>query len=196
MVQTSDWNSYASRLSALDNRWWRRWIDVQAPYRAHLRGLHMGFTLDVGAGVGRNLAHLGGNGVGVEISAQAVRAMRERGLRAFEPKAFLASEFAKPGLFDSLLIAHVLEHMPRPEAIRLVAENMKYVKRGGRIVLITPQEAGQRSDPTHVAFLDAKASSEILRTLGINVERTYSFPFPRYLGRIFKHNETVVIGRV
>ena len=67
---------------------------------------------------------------------------------------------------------------------------------GGRVVLITPQERGQRSDPTHVRLMDAPALAELADKCGLVVERISSFPLPRHFGRWFIYNETVTIARV
>ncbi len=56
--------------------------------------------------------------------------------------------------YDSLLIAHVLEHMTPAEASDLLAAYLPYLRSEGRVVIIVPQEAGFRSDATHVTFLD------------------------------------------
>jgi SAM-dependent methyltransferase len=175
--------------------WWKRWIDVQAPYRWNLRRLQLGFTLDLGCGTGRNLAHLGGNGVGVDHNAHSVAAARARGLEAFTSDEFRSSSHATPGRFDALLVAHVLEHMPLVEATALVGEHLPYVRAGGRVVLITPQEAGFASDATHVAFTGFAELERVLAAHGLALERRYSFPFPRFAGRVFRHNEFVVVGR-
>ena len=58
-----------------------------------------------------------------------------------------------------------------------------------------PQEAGFRSDPTHVDFLDLDEIDVIEAANGLIRERAYSFPFPRRVGRKFKYNETVVLSR-
>ena len=188
-------SGYTERLDALEGARWKRWLDVQAPYRWNLRRLELGFTLDVGCGIGRNLLHLG-HGVGIDHNADSVALARRRGCTAFDPAGFRASEFAAPGRFDSLLLAHVVEHMSETDAAALVAEHLPFVRAGGRVVLIAPQEAGFRSDPTHVEFMDGARLRAILEANGVAFERGYSFPFPRFVGRVFPHNESVAVGRV
>lgn len=188
--------AYAERLHELERAGWKRWLDVQAPYRWNLRRLGLGYTLDLGCGIGRNLVHLDRFGVGVDHSPHAVEIARQRGCAAFTPEAFQRSEAAVPGSFDALLAAHVLEHMHRAQAAALVREYLGFVRPGGRVVLITPQEAGYRSDPTHVEPLDFAALVTILAELGVELVRSYSFPFPRLAGRWFVHNEFVVVGRL
>jgi SAM-dependent methyltransferase len=189
-------SDYAERLETLSGAGWKRWLDVQAPYRWNVRRLALGYTLDVGCGIGRNLVHLGCNGVGIDHNARAVAVARERGCTAFTPEEFAASEYARDGRFDALLCAHVVEHMRFEEAVSLLGEHLRFVRRGGRVALLAPQEAGFRSDPTHVEFMDLARLRQLLDAHGLVCERAYSFPFPRFVGRVFPHNEFVVVGRL
>src|SRR6267143_114753 len=170
--------SYAERRFSSESAWWKRLLDVQRPYRAHLRRLRLGLTLEVGCGVGRNLEHLRGNSVGVDHNRRAVEIARGRGLTAFTTGELRASAWATPGCFDSLLFSHVLEHM-----------------NSARAVVLTPQEAGFRSDPTHEEFMDFEKVEAVLRSAGLEVEARYSFPLPRFTGGVFKYNEFVTLAR-
>jgi SAM-dependent methyltransferase len=188
--------SYAERLLTLETVWWKRLLDVQRPYRMHLRRLRLGFVLDVGCGVGRNLVNLGADtGVGVDHNTQAVSVARTRGVEAYTVEEFLRSPRARDAAYDSLLLSHVAEHMSRAEAVALLGDYRRYIRPGGRVVVITPQEVGFRSDPTHVQFVDHAVGAAILREAGLELASQYSFPFPRAVGRAFKYNEFVTIGR-
>ncbi len=190
---TSD-SSYAQRLVDLEQKPWRRLLDVQAPYRWNIRRLQLGMVLDVGCGLGRNLGHLDGHGVGIDHNVAAVAVARERGLQAFTPDEFAASTYAKPAAFDSLLLAHVVEHLPYPEAMTLLVQYLPYVAPGGTVVIICPQTAGFRSDPTHVTHFDAAKLRELAVEAGLRVGSVRSFPFPRSVGRIFPYNESVLVA--
>jgi SAM-dependent methyltransferase len=189
--------SYAKRLESLESAWWKRALDVQRPYRWNLRRLRLGFVLDVGCGLGRNLVNLGGRdaGVGVDHNAEAVAMARNRGLVAFLPDEFRASDYAVSGRFDAVLLAHVAEHMSFGEAQELVRSYLPYLCSPGSLVLITPQTAGFRSDPTHVEYVDLDDLARLARSLDFAPTRAYSFPFPRAAGRLFKHNEFVLVAR-
>lgn len=186
-------DAYAQRLQHLGSKRWKRWLDVQAPYRWNLRRLQLGFTLDVGCGLGRNLAHLGGHGVGIDHNEACVEAVREQGFTAYLPAEFDRSVDARADRFDSLLVAHVLEHLSDEEATDLVGKYLPFVKPSGRVVVITPQEAGQRSDPTHVRFVDFDATRRLMSGFGWRVAVERSYPFPRSVGRVFRYNEFVVV---
>jgi SAM-dependent methyltransferase len=188
--------SYTERLTRLESVWWKRLLDVQAPYRWNLRRLSLGMTLDVGCGLGRNLVNLGGHGVGVDHNEASVRAARDRGLVAMTPEQFRGSDYAVAGRFDSLLLAHVAEHLSEEQGVALLNEYIGYVRPGGRVVVICPQERGYTKDASHVRFLDVAAMSALCEKVGASVERAYSFPFPRPAGRVFPYNEFVVIARV
>lgn len=188
-------DDYAQRLLGLEQARWKRILDVQAPYRWHVRRLRLGRTLDVGCGLGRNLAHLGGNGVGVDHNATSVAIARRRGLEAYTVDGFAASPHARPAAFDSLLFAHVVEHMSEPDAHALLTTYLPHVRDGGRVVVITPQERGYASDPTHVRFCGHAEVRSLCESVGLRVDRQYSFPFPRVVGRVFAYNEFVTIAR-
>ncbi len=193
--QGTDAPDYAERLQTLEQARWKQWLDVQAPYRWNIRRLALGRTLDVGCGLGRNLTHLGGTGVGVDHNAAAVEVARSRGLEAFTVDEFLAGPHARPDAFDSLLAAHVVEHMTEPDALALLRSYLPFVRPGGKVVLITPQERGYATDATHVRFCGFAEVAGLCAAAGLTVVRQYSFPFPRLLGRVFPYNEFVTLAR-
>ena len=183
---------YAARLVRRESTRWKRIFNVQAPFRWNLRRLELGRTLDIGCGIGRNLVAL--DGVGVDHNSSSVAVARRRGLVAFTPEEFLASEHARPGGFDAMLLAHVVEHMTMAEAVALVAQYLPYLRPGGKVALIAPQEKGFGSDDTHVEFMDERALRDILESNGLRVAREASFPLVRSAGRWLRYNEFVAVG--
>ena len=187
---------YAQRLVRLQSAPWKRLLRVQAVFRWNLRRLKPGFTLEIGCGIGRNLEHLRGESVGVDTNEHCVQAARARGLIAFTPAEFRrAPDYNQPSRFETILLAHVAEHMTEDQAVALLNEYLELLRPGGRLVLIAPQEAGFRSDPTHVQLMDFTRLKRISTRLGLTPERAFSFPFPRWAGRWFTYNEFVVVSR-
>ncbi|MGD0166182.1 MAG: class I SAM-dependent methyltransferase [Gaiellaceae bacterium] len=195
MVDVND-REYTERLIRLQRARWKRLLHVQAPYRWNLRRLRLGFTLDVGCGIGRNLAHLDGNAVGLDTNVYSVTEARNRGFRAYTPVEFAASEWNRHGVFDALLLAHVAEHMRRDQVVELLSQYIPTVHSGGRVVLITPQEVCFSRDSTHVEFMDLARLRGIADELGLLRERDSSFPLPRSFGRVFVYNEFVSVSRM
>lgn len=187
---------YADRLSALSLQRWKTALDVQRPYRWNLRRLNLGRVLDVGCGIGRNLTHLGGNGVGVDHNAASIAQCTKLGLKAYTSAEFQQTAYAKPAMFDSMLLAHVLEHVDESVADEIIAEYLPFVRPGGSVVFITPQERGFPTDPTHIRFVDFAAMKNHAERAGLSVQRAYSFPFPRPAGKVFTYNEFVQVARV
>ena len=187
---------YADRLNRLQGKWWKKLLHVQAPWRAHMRHLHLGRTLDVGCGNGRNLHYLDPASVGVDHNAFSVSAAVASGVEAYTVEKFFAdTTLSAPHTFDSMLVAHVIEHLTPAEAHAVVGSYLRSIKPGGRVVLITPQERGYSSDTTHVTFTDFEALDRLVAHLGLAEEKHYSFPFPRIAGRSFTYNEFVVVAR-
>jgi len=189
--------AYTERLEN-ENTWWKRLLDVQRPYRANLHKLDLGYVLDIGCGIGRNLKNLqilGVRALGIDHNEHSVKEAIHRGFDALDASEFEAQYNNKRDIFDSFLFSHVLEHMTSSQAASLIHDYLPLLKPNGKIVMITPQERGFASDPTHVEFMDFLALNKILEKCGLKSELAYSFPFPRFVGRIFKYNEFVVSGR-
>ncbi len=186
---------YADRLRRLETARWKRVLDVQAPYRWNLRRLELGRTLDVGCGIGRNLAHLV-EGVGVDHNPTSVALARERGLEAYTTEEFADSDAAEAASYDAILAAHLVEHLPEEEAREVLGSYLKYLRPGGHVVIITPQEKGYTTDETHVRFCGFAEVGDLVDSLGMSVVKQYSFPFPRFVGTVFAYNEFVVVARL
>jgi 2-polyprenyl-3-methyl-5-hydroxy-6-metoxy-1,4-benzoquinol methylase len=187
---------YTQRLQRLGGARWKQLLDVQAPYRWNLRRLALGRTLDVGCGLGRNLANLGSDAVGVDHNPTSVAHARASGLEAYTIEEFFDSPHARPGAFDSLLAAHLLEHLPAEQCHEVISSYLPFVRRGGTLVFITPQERGYASDASHVRFVGFPEGAQACQDLGLTVARQYSFPFPRALGKVFTYNEFVTVAHL
>jgi len=185
---------YYEYLSSPKNSKWRKWLNPQIPYAWNLTSLKLGFVLDIGCGVGRNLINLKGQGVGVEINPLCVEEARKRKLQAFIPEDFFASGFFIPDRFDSILVSHVVEHMNFQDAQNLISPYLPCLKSKGRLVLITPQERGFKKDQTHVEYFGFEKLKDLEKSLGLYSLAQYSFPFPRYFGSFFPYNEFVSIS--
>jgi SAM-dependent methyltransferase len=172
---------------------WKRIANVQLPYRALLRRMAKGNTLEVGCGLGRNLEHLRGRSVGVDTNRVSVEIARSRGLPAYTADEFatLRHEFEP---FDTLLASHLLEHLGVEVAVATLGEYLPALNESARVVLITPQEAGYRPDPTHVAFIGFSELTEVATRLGFTPHWQRSFPLPRVVGRVFRYNEFVLVA--
>ena len=186
---------YAERLNELQNKRWKKVLNVQLPWKMHMRRLDLGRVLDVGCGNGRNLQYVEAGSVGVDHNASLVASARGSGVLAYTVDEFFADPaLAAPESFDSILLAHVIEHLQPDEAREVIRSYLPFLRPGGRLVWITPQERGYASDYTHVVFADHEVLSVLATDLGLSIVKTYSFPFPRALGKLFIYNEFVMIA--
>lgn len=186
--------SYTNRLTHLESVWWKKLLPVQLPYRMLLKSLNLGQVLEIGCGIGRNLRHLHPNIVGIDHNEASVSVALSQGLFAYTQTDFQNSSHAK-SQYDTLLFSHILEHMTEDEATRLLQDYLPHLSDRGRVLIICPQEAGYASDSTHVTFINFESITRILENCGLKVVTLRSFPFPRFIGKIFKYNEFVGIGR-
>jgi SAM-dependent methyltransferase len=186
---TTDSSGYTARLLTSEGTWWKRLIPVQAPYQWNLRRRRWGPTLDVGCGLGRNLRSLPQGSVGVDHNEASVEIARRRGHTAFTVEEFLSGGLSAPESFDGLLVAHVLEHMPRRAASDLLRTYLEFLRPGGSVLLICPQERGFASDATHETFFTGDDLVQLAAEVGLRVQGCTSFPLPRWAGRHFPYNE-------
>lgn len=193
-MEDTSGQEYTDRLAVLADARWKQVLSVQAPYRWNIRRLQPGHTLDVGCGIGRNLAHLD-DAVGVDHNPTSIEVARERGLRAWTSEEWPTSPDAVEGSYDTILMAHLLEHLDTETADAVIRSYLPYLRPDGRLIMICPQERGYATDPTHVRFLDLTALRATARRLGFVPERSFSFPFARVVGKVFPYNEFVVVAR-
>lgn len=186
--------SYTRRLQARQQARWKRLLRVQAPYQWNLRRQRLGRTLEIGCGIGRNLATLGPGAVGVDHNRASVAVARAAGLEALDAAGWAASPLRRADAFDGILVAHVLEHMDEAAAAAMLEHYLPCLRPGGRVFMICPQERGYASDPTHVRFTDGAALAALARRVGLEPGRWFSFPFPRRLGRLFVYNEFCLLA--
>jgi 2-polyprenyl-3-methyl-5-hydroxy-6-metoxy-1,4-benzoquinol methylase len=118
-----------------------------------------------------------------------------RGFSAFGVDEFAGSDDAANRDFDCLLVSHVLEHMPRAQALELLDTYLGYLAPGARVVLICPQRRGYDSDATHCSYLDLDALSAVAEAVGLEPVARHSFPFPLVAGRLFTYNEFILVAR-
>lgn len=185
---------YADRLMTKETAAWKRVLNVQAPYRWNLRRHDLGRTLDVGCGIGRNLASLSADSWGVDHNETSIKMARERGFSALTVSEWETSPERVPESFDSLLVAHVIEHMPPAQGEQVMRDYLPYLKPGGKVLFICPQERGYASDPTHVRWTTGEDLMELCRALDLEPDRWRSFPLPRFTGKLFTYNEFNVVG--
>ena len=190
-MNTKD-SAYADYL--IQNQGTLRSLVFQLPYRKHLKSKKLGRTLDVGCGAGRNLRALHVGSLGIDHNEWVVKACVEQGFEALTTAAFMQKRTIFENSFDSILLSHVAEHMTILALTQLLRDYQAFLKPGGNIMMICPQEAGYASDGTHIQFMDFETMEACLRATGYQLKKSYSFPFPRFTGKFFKHNEFIVLG--
>lgn len=193
-MRDTDGSDYAERLQRKQNVRWKQVLKVQAPYRWNLRRHDLGCTLDVGCGIGRNLACLPAGSVGVDHNPTSIDIARTEGCVAYTTAEWETAPEREPEHFDALLVSHVIEHMSPGLGFEVVASYLPWVRPGGKVLFICPQERGYASDPTHVRWTTGRDLERLARGLGLEPRRSTSFPLPRFAGKAFTYNEFIVLA--
>ena len=139
-------------------------------------------------------------GHGVSVSTRTrprLRCARENGHEAYTPE-----EFAAAVLPAGFAVRHAAV-LARARASRR-ADRSRFASRGIHavpsrrctVVIITPQERGQRSDATHVRFMDDAALTALADKCGLVDRQDVVVPAAALFGRWFIYNETVTVARV
>lgn len=162
------------------NVWWRFLLPWEVPFKYMARKICKGRVLDVGCGPGRYLSFLA-DAIGIDHNPEMVNFARSRGFMAYTSDEFAGEKNFTQGSFDTILFAHVIEHMSFSEACNLISAYRSYLKPNGRIVLVVPQGRAYRNDHTHVCYFDDQAINKLAEKLQLHLTRTLHHPFPRQL---------------
>ncbi len=181
---------YARRLQTKQQVWWKKALNVQAPYRWNLRRQRLGRTLDVGCGIGRNLETLDPGSVGVDHNEHSVAVAREAGVSALTVAEWEQSPLRVPESFDGILLAHVIEHMTEADGLALLRDYLPYLRPGGKVFFVCPQERGYASDADARAVHDRRGPGGPRPRGGAATATVVQLPVPA-LGR-----EAVPLQRV
>jgi 2-polyprenyl-3-methyl-5-hydroxy-6-metoxy-1,4-benzoquinol methylase len=188
--------SYSLRLQKFEKSW-KRILRVHYPYMKSIQKQKLGKSLDIGCGIGRVLTWLPEGSVGIDHNETSVNFCKAKGLTAFTVQEFHEAanrEEIEYGSFESLVMTHLLEHLEIDQQISIFEEYLPYLRPGGKILIVTPQEMGFASDPTHITFTDFTTTKKLLEVFGIKITSQQSFPLPRFFGRFFKYNEFHTLG--
>jgi SAM-dependent methyltransferase len=185
---------YTERLIKKQDSGLKKLIKTFDPYKHHIRKVIEGKTLEVGCGIGRVIGFSPEQIVGVDHNAHSIETCQNKGFQAFRVEEFQTTFGAQN--FQTLIMSHLLEHMSIQESVDLINFYKPYLVNQAKVIAITPQEVGYRSDHTHAEFVDFSKLREIFQKSGVELQTEYSFPFPRFMGKIFIYNEFVAIGRL
>jgi SAM-dependent methyltransferase len=172
---------------------------VRQFFLRHAASFCRGRVLDFGCGVGELLRRLPAGSRGLEVNPFTVRHCQENGLdvELYDPAAdkYRLAQ-ARHGEFQTLVVSHVLEHLPDPQRVLRALLATCRERAIGRLVMIVPGAAGFASDPTHKTFITAA----YLRTHGFfdepHAKLTHIGYFPincRRLGDYLRHHEMTAV---
>lgn len=177
------------------------------PLRRFIKGFYLrnilrevcGPAIDFGCGAGQLLERLPLGSTGLEVNQYLIEELRSSGFTVCQARGemqdFELTGFATSS-FRTLVIAHVLEHLPDPVAalhVLLAACLRLGIK---RVIVIVPGAKGYASDRTHKTFIDrAYLENRMPQNSEGFVRSSISyFPGPwRWVGRHFVFHEMKVI---
>lgn len=158
-----------------------------------------GKTIDFGCGAGQLLRRLPAGSVGLEVNPHLIEVLRADGLEVRPARGEL-SDFDlagfEAGRFRTLVISHVLEHLPDPAAA--LARLLAACRRIGieRVVAVVPTAKGFASDRTHKTFVDRRyvETRTASRIEGFMRVRLEYFPGPwAWIGRYYVFHEMKLV---
>lgn len=170
-----------------DARWRELGAVGKADHVERLLGSRPGRLVEIGCGDGALLAELGRRGAagalrGFDISEEAVRAARGRGLTGVEPFDGRRLPVADDA-FDVAVLSHVIEHVEDPVALLREA-----ARTAPTVVVEVPLErslsggrASRRSLSAsigHVRALDRAAARRLVEDAGLRVTAELTDPLP------------------
>lgn len=172
---------------------------VKAFYLRNMLRELQGPTVDFGCGAGQLLSRLPAGSVGLEVNPHLVAELEAQGLTVIQARGDIA-DFDLPdlpaGCFKSLVIAHVLEHLPDPSLA--FGRLLDACRRLGidRVLVVVPGARGFSSDGTHKTFVDREYVVDCFDADRHGFRRVVMRYFPidwAPLGRILVFHEMLVL---
>ncbi|MEW6295846.1 MAG: class I SAM-dependent methyltransferase [Candidatus Diapherotrites archaeon] len=212
------------------DRWWaKHWI-AEESFRVNLMvsmagGNKAARVIDLGCGNGvflKKLKEMGFyNLYGVDYSQTAVKNLSKEGFNVI--KLDLSKNFSGKlsQKFDLVLVGELLEHLPEPK--KFILETKKIIKKGGRLIISTPNKdwwpnyffkqyyrkglslSSAFGHSTHISFFSLKelkslienSNFRIIKVKGIGAEtRLYNPSFSLQTLRAFIYNGVLVFSNL
>jgi len=160
------------------------WLESQIVNMFYFPANYNGRLLDVGCGSGNSLQKMKENGwsvCGIDFDEDAVKNAKSKGLEVYIGDLFSQNFLSES--YDAILLSHVIEHVPDP--IKLLKECQRILKKGGRLVVITPN-ANSRGHlkfgknwrglevPTHLQILTVNSLKKIATDIGFSAIKSQS----------------------
>jgi SAM-dependent methyltransferase len=145
--------------------WWFRWrFDLIADVMESLPTNGRKRILEAGCGTGQMLKslELHGDAIGIDISPQAIRYAKARGVNQLVQGSITDLPF-KAGCFDAVLALDVIEHVD--DDIGILAKLFEVVKPGGHLIVTVPAYKILWSEHDEINLHKRRYKSDELRTL-------------------------------
>jgi len=167
------------------------WVWCKHKYLPLLKGLnHDDPILELGCGHGYILEFLRRNGFsnveGIDISEQLVQIAIARGLNVKVADVFEYLRYSAKDRFSAIIALNFIEHFTKEELMRLMPNIYKALKKGGVLIILTPNGAGLfphqvvYGDCTHMTIFTPQSLQEILELVGFgNFEFQETGPVPK-----------------
>lgn len=147
----------------------------------HLPYIPQGHLLEVGCGSGSMLSAMALRGwqvTGLDFDERAVGNARSKGLTVHHGDLY--SQNFREGIFDAVVMSHVIEHVPDPRA--LLRECLRILKPGGKLVVITPSVWGRLhkiyrknwfalDPPRHLHLFSPRSLARLINEAGFKTTR-------------------------
>ena len=138
-----------------------------------------GNILEVGCGIGGFLS-FNKSVTGVDVNSELVEICKKKKLNAhlmdFDKLPF------KKGLFESVLLDNVLEHIENPA--KILGEIHSVLKDNGSLLISVPGEKGFKHDKDHISFYTENSLKVLLYKNGFNLVKFFNTPFTsKYLDK-------------
>ena len=179
------------------HRGWKEALDVNVFYS---RNLHGGRLLEIGCGAGRQLKlmqDLGWQVEGIDADLRVVELARKKGLKVSH--GYVYDQQYADETFNTIILNHVIEHVF--ELDRFLPELYRILKKGGRLVMLTPnlESLGSRMYRNFVdSIMDTPRhlyvfTGDSLRLMGQNArfERIQVYSTIRHAGIVYMSHKAI-----